>query len=62
VPILYFILVIILLAIGMWFINTQLQIPTSLKNALNILVAILVVVWLVTILFPNVWGLRVGHP
>jgi hypothetical protein len=44
-PLLYIVLVLILVGIGLWVINTYVPMASSIKSILNAVVVIAVIVW-----------------
>ena len=59
-------LVIVLIIVGvlLWLVNTYIPMDGKIKNILNIVVVIVVVLWLLTLFFGNTHlpDIRVGHP
>jgi hypothetical protein len=57
-PLLYIVLVLIVVGIGLWFINTYIPMASPIKTILNVVVVISVVIWLLKIF--GIWGSMVG--
>jgi hypothetical protein len=57
-PLLYIVLVLIVVGIGLWLINTYIPMASPIKTILNVVVVISVVIWLLKIF--GIWGSMVG--
>ena len=53
-PLLYIVLVLIVIGVLLWLINTYIPMASSIKTILNIVVVIAVIIWLLKVF--GVWG------
>jgi hypothetical protein len=62
-PLLYIVLVLIVVGIGLWLINTFVPMASSIKTILNAVVVIAVVVWVLkaTGVWADLASYRIGH-
>jgi hypothetical protein len=58
------ILVLIVVGVVLWLINTYIPMDAKIKSILNAVVVIAVVLWLLKVfgLIDTLWNIRVGHP
>ena len=62
-PLLYIVLILIVVGIALWLINTYIPMASSIKAILNAVVVIAVVIWVLkaTGVWSDVAGYRIGH-
>ena len=58
-PLLQAILILVIVGVVLWLINTYVPMQPAIKNVLNMFVVILIVLWLIGLFFPGLWGVRV---
>jgi hypothetical protein len=58
------ILILIVVGVVLWLINTYIPMDSKIKSILNAVVVIAVVLWLLKVfgLIDTLWNIRVGHP
>jgi hypothetical protein len=58
------ILILIVVGVVLWLINTYIPMDAKIKSILNAVVVIAVVLWLLKVfgLIDTLWNIRVGHP
>ncbi len=58
------ILILIVVGVVLWLINTYIPMDPKIKSILNAVVVIAVVLWLLKVfgLIDTLWNIRVGHP
>lgn len=62
-PLINLVVVLIVVGVLLWLVNTYIPMDAKIKNVLNIVVIIAVVLWLLNIFlggFGNLGGIRVG--
>lgn len=61
-PLLTIIVVLIVVGVLMWLVNTYIPMDGKIKNILNVVVVIVVVLWLITLFLPlgSINNIRVG--
>ena len=59
-PIFQVILVFVVVGPVLWLINSYVPMQDSIKKLMNIAVVVLMVIWLIYLIFPSVWNIRVG--
>jgi hypothetical protein len=57
-PILTVILVLVIVGVVLWLVNTYLPMAPMIKNILNIVVTILILLWVLSLFFPNIGSVR----
>ena len=62
-PLIQVLLVLIVVGVLLWLVNTYIPMAGSIKSILNAVVVIVVVIWLLNVfgLMDNLTGLRVGR-
>ena len=53
-PLVYIVLVLIVVGVGLWLINTYIPMSGSIKTILNVVVVVAVVVWVLQAV--GIWG------
>jgi hypothetical protein len=53
-PLVYIVLVLIVVGVGLWLINTYIPMAGSIKTILNVVVVVAVVVWVLQAV--GIWG------
>jgi hypothetical protein len=63
-PLIQLIVVLIIIGVLLWLVNTYIPMPASIKQIINIVVVVVIVLWILTLFFPGLltWGPRVGPP
>lgn len=58
------ILILVVVGVVLWLINTYIPMDAKIKSILNAVVVIAVVLWLLKVfgLIDTLWNIRVGHP
>jgi hypothetical protein len=59
-PILTLILVLVIVGVVLWLINTYIPMQPPVKTILNVVVVLVLIVWLLSALFPGLGGIRIG--
>jgi hypothetical protein len=59
-PILTLILVLVIVGVLLWLINTYVPMQPPIKTILNVVVVLILIVWLLTALFPGLMDIRIG--
>lgn len=59
-PIFQVILVFVVVGLVLWLINTYVPMEAAIKRLMNIAAVVLMVIWLIYLLFPSAWTMRVG--
>jgi len=61
-PLIQLIIVLIIIGVLLWLVNTLIPMDAKIKQIINAVVVIAVVLWLLTIFFPGLmnWGPRIG--
>ena len=61
-PLIQVLLVLIIVGVLLWLINTLIPMDPKIKQIINVLVVIVIVLWLLSLFFPGLWtiGPRVG--
>jgi hypothetical protein len=54
------ILVIVIVGVVLWLINTYIPMPPQIKTVLNVVVAIVLLLWILGVLFGGIPSIRVG--
>jgi hypothetical protein len=66
VPIIQLLVVLIVIGVLLWLVNTFIPMDARIKNILNVVVIIAVVLWLLSVFLGANWGdlggIRVGRP
>ena len=57
-PILTVILVLVIVGVVLWLVNTYLPMAPMIKNILNIVVTILILLWVLSLFFPKIGSVR----
>ena len=57
-PILTVILVLVIVGVVLWLVNTYLPMAPMIKNILNIVMTILILLWVLSLFFPNIGSVR----
>jgi len=62
-PLISLVIVLIVVGVLLWLVNTYIPMDGKIKNILNIVVVIAVVIWLLQVfgLLGSLNGIRVGH-
>lgn len=58
-PLVYIVIVLIIVGIGLWLINTYIPMASSIKAILNVVVVIAVIIWLLRAF--GIWGNVVNY-
>jgi len=61
-PIFYVIMVFVVVGLVLWLINSYIPMEAGIKRLMNIAVIVLLVLWMLTWIFPGLWNVRVGSP
>ena len=62
-PLINLIIVLVVIGVLMWAVNTFIPMDGKIKQILNVVVIIAVVLWLLAVFLPgSITGIRVGHP
>lgn len=63
-PVIQLIIILVVIGVLLWLVNTYIPMDPKIKNIVNIVVVIATVLWLISLFVPGVWtaGPRVGHP
>jgi len=48
--------ILIVLGVGLWLVNTYIPMDAKIKNILNIVVVVAVCLWLLSLFFPGLWS------
>ena len=59
-PILTLILVLVVIGVVLWLINTYIPMQPAIKTILNAVVVVILIIWLLAVLFPGLANIRVG--
>ena len=59
-PIFQIILVFVVVGLVLWLINSYVPMDAAIKKLMNIAVIVLMVIWLIYLIFPGLWHMRVG--
>ena len=59
-PILTVILLLVVVGVIMWLVNTYIPMAAPIKTVLNVLVVIVLIVWLIGLFIPGIGGITVG--
>jgi hypothetical protein len=59
-PILTLILVLVIVGVLLWLINTYVPMQQAVKTILNVVVILVLILWLLSALFPGLTDIRVG--
>jgi hypothetical protein len=59
-PIFQVIIVFVVVGLVLWLINSYVPMQDSIKRLMNIAVVVLMVIWLIYLIFPGIWNIRVG--
>ena len=57
----YLIIVIVLVGVILWAVNTYVPMQAGVKTVLNIAVIVILVLWLLTLIFPGLRTVKVGE-
>lgn len=60
-PIIQIIVVLIVIGFLLWVVNTIIPMDARIKQVLNAIVILLVVLWLLNLFFPALGSWRLGH-
>jgi ABC-type xylose transport system permease subunit len=62
VPLIQLVVILIIIGVLMYLVNQYIPMQAAIKNIINIVVTIVVVLWILTLFFPTLmtWGPRVG--
>lgn len=60
-PILTVILMLIIVGVVLWLVNTYIPMAAPVKTVLNVVVVILLIIWLVSLVYPGLWDARIGR-
>ena len=55
-PILQVMVVLVLVGVGLWAINRWVPMQPAILKILNIAVVVIVILWLVSVMFPGLWA------
>ena len=63
-PIIQVIIVLIVIGVLLWLVNSFIPMDPKIKQILNAVVIIAVIIWILLLFFPGLWswGPRVGRP
>jgi hypothetical protein len=59
-PILYLILMLVIIGVVLWLVNTYIPMAAPVKTILNVVVILVLIIWLLTAMFPGLLDMRVG--
>ena len=59
-PLLTVVILLIIVGVGLYLINTYIPMAAPIKTILNIVVILVVCIWLLTMLVPGLGNIRVG--
>jgi len=59
-PILSILIVLIVVGVVLWLMNTYIPMAPPIKTIINVVVILLIVVWVLTLLVPGIGNVRVG--
>jgi hypothetical protein len=60
-PIISVLLVLILIGVILWLVNTYIPMEPAIKAVIRVVVLIVVILWLLGLFFPGLSNLRVGR-
>jgi hypothetical protein len=59
-PLLTLIVVLVIVGVLLWLINTYVPMQQAVKTILNVVVILVLILWLLSALFPGLTDIRVG--
>ena len=60
-PIIQIIIVLVVVGLILWLVNSFVPMEATIKSILNAVVIIAVVIWILTLFIPGLWNVRIGH-
>lgn len=62
-PLIYVVLILIVIGVLLWLVNTYIPMPPTIKMIINVLVIIVIVLWILQVfgLLQMITSIRVGH-
>jgi len=60
-PILELILLLVIIGVVLWLVNSFIPMQPQIKTIMNVIVVIVVLLWIISLFFPGLGSIRVGH-
>jgi len=60
-PLIQIIIVLIVIGVVLWLVNSFIPMDPKIKTILNVVVVIVLILWLITLFFPGLGTIRVGR-
>lgn len=60
-PIVQIIVVLAVIGVLLWLVNTYIPMPAWVRKLINIVAAVGVALWLLGLVFPDLWNVRLGR-